>query len=321
VIPVDETDVASITSEVSAGAGGVILFGSEAPSDLGSSLAQLVANAPGGIAPFVMTDQEGGVVQRMANLVGWMPSARDMGATMTPAQIEHLTLEVGRKMKAAGVTMDLAPVLDLDAGVGPNARDPDGTRSFSLNRRIASADGLAFAAGLEAAGIVPVVKHFPGLGEATGNTDVAPARTLPWGNLQKNGLLPFEAAVSAGIPAVMVSNATVPGLTPVPASISGVVITEVLRDRLGFSGLVLTDSLSAGALSNAGYSVPTASVDALVAGADMVLYTAEASEVASLTDQTVAAIVSAVGSGALSRSRLVNAALHIVDAKHADLCA
>jgi beta-N-acetylhexosaminidase len=320
VIPVAEDDVGSAAAEVAAGAGGVILFGTQAPPGLAWSLAQLVRDAPGGIGPFVMTDEEGGAVQRMANLIGLIPSAREMAATMTPAQIDDLAVQAGRRMRAAGVTMDLAPVLDLDGGPGPNAADPDGTRSFSPAQKTASADGLAFAAGLQAAGVVPVVKHFPGLGGATANTDVAPASTLSWRNLQANGLRPFQAAVGAGVPAVMVTNASIPGLTNLPASISPTVITQVLRERLGFSGLVLTDSLSAVALSAAGYSVPRASVGALAAGADMVLYSADPSTVASLTDQTVQAIVSAVGSGELAKSRLENAVLHILAAKHIDPC-
>ena len=85
VIPVDEDDVGSAAPEVAAGAGGVILFGTQAPSGLTSSLAQLVRNAAGGVPPFVMTDEEGGAVQRMANLAGSIPSAREMAATMTAA--------------------------------------------------------------------------------------------------------------------------------------------------------------------------------------------------------------------------------------------
>ncbi|MFZ2032897.1 MAG: glycoside hydrolase family 3 N-terminal domain-containing protein, partial [Candidatus Dormiibacterota bacterium] len=118
VVPVAESDVAAVTTEVAAGAGGVILFGSSAPANLGSSLHTLSLAAPGGIAPFVMTDEEGGVVQRMANLVGSMPSARQMAATMSAAQIRQLVTGVALRMHAAGITMDLAPVLDLDNGVG-----------------------------------------------------------------------------------------------------------------------------------------------------------------------------------------------------------
>jgi len=320
MVPVDEGDVASIAPQVAAGAGGVILFGSMAPPDLGSRLTQLDATAPGGVAPLVATDEEGGAVQRMANLVGGIPSAREMALTMTPAEIESLAFGLGQRLRAAGVTVDLAPVLDLDAGDGPSSTDPDGTRSFGVSPTLVTADGLAFLGGLEQAGVVPVVKHFPGLGGATGNTDNGPASTAPWSIVEHEGLVPFEAAVADVVPAVMVTDATVPGLTNVPASISGAVIEGVLRGRLGFDGLVLTDSLSAGAFGALGYSVPQATVDALIAGADMVLYSADSSQVGALTDQTVAAIVSAVSSGQLSLSRLIDADAHILGAKHVNLC-
>jgi beta-N-acetylhexosaminidase len=320
VVPVEETDVAAVTTDIAAGAGGVILFGSTAPANLDASLHSLVAAAPDGIAPFVMTDEEGGVVQRMANLVGSLPSARQMAATMSPAQIQQLVTTVARRMHAAGVTMDLAPVLDLDDGQGPDNADPDGTRSFSLNPSVASADGIAFLRGLEAGGIVPVVKHFPGLGQASGNTDVAPATTQPWSTLQKAGLLPFESALAVGAPAVMVANAVVPGLSTLPASISPAVITTVLRDQLGFQGLVMTDSLSAGSLADIGYSVPRAVVAAITAGADMVLYTAAAAQVSSLTQATATALVAAVGAGTLDRGRLMSAVSNIIAAKGVDLC-
>jgi beta-N-acetylhexosaminidase len=321
VVPVDESDVATVTAEVAAGAGGVILFGSSAPAGLGAGLQQLIASAPGGVSPFVMTDEEGGVVQRMANLVGSLPSARQMAATMSPAQIRQLVTTVASRMRAAGITMDLAPVLDLDNGVGPNNRDPDGTRSFGLNPNVTAADGVAYLQGLEAGGIVPVVKHFPGLGQASGNTDVAPATTQPWAALQHAGLLPFETAFAAGAPVVMIANATVPGLSTLPASISPAVMTTVLRDQLGFHGLVMTDSLSAGALVDIGYSVPRAAVAAIAAGADMVLYTAASAQVASLTAATAAALVAAVDAGTLTRTRLMSAVEDILTAKRVDLCA
>lgn len=319
-VPVDESDVASVTAQVAAGAGGVILFGSSAPANLGAALQSLDASAPDGLAPFVMTDEEGGVVQRMANLVGSIPSARQMGATLTPVQIRQLATDLAVRMRAAGVTMDLAPVLDVDGGQGPNNLDPDGTRSFSANEETAAADGLAFAAGLRAGGVVPVVKHFPGLGGATGNTDVTPASTPPWSTLQKVGLVPFEDAFDAHVAAVMIANASVPGLSKLPASISPEVITGLLRDQLGFQGLVITDSLSAISLSAIGYSVPAATVAALEAGADMVLFDAGQTAVAALTSQIVSAVVSAVGSGKLARSRLVSAVTHILAVKRVQVC-
>jgi beta-N-acetylhexosaminidase len=298
----------------------VILFGASAPANLAADVQSLSAVAPNRVAPFVMTDEEGGVVQRMANLVGSIPSAREMGATMTPAQIRQLATGLARRMRAAGVTMDLAPVLDVDGGQGPNDRDPDGTRSFGSDAKIAAADGLAFAAGLQDGGIVAVVKHFPGLGGATGNTDVTPASTLAWSALKGAGFVPFEDAVNAQAPAVMIANAIVPGLSNLPASISPTVITTLLRGQLGYRGLVITDSLSATALGAIGYSVPQATVAAIEAGADMVLYNATVATVALLTNETVSALVSAAGAGTLDRARLVNAVMHILTAKGVDLC-
>lgn len=320
VVPVMETDVAAAQPEVTAGAGGVILFGSAAPATLPAALAALNRSAPG-VPPLVMTDEEGGAVQRMANLVGSVPSARAMAATMTPAQVSALAETVGRRMRAAGVTVDLAPVVDLDGGAGPSNSDPDGTRSFSTDPATATADALAFATGLRRAGVLPVVKHFPGLGGATGNTDVEPASTPPWSTEQAHGLLPFEAAVHAGMPAVMVANASVPGLTAAPASLSPAAITGVLRQRLGFHGLVITDSLSAVAISAAGYTVSRATVAALAAGADMVLYGGTDPASVQATEQaTVAAVVAAVQSGALARSRLVSAVSHVLAAKGLTAC-
>jgi beta-N-acetylhexosaminidase len=320
VVPVDENNVMSVSPEVAAGAGGVILFGSSAPTNLGAQLRALEAVAPGGIRPLIMTDEEGGVVQRMANLVGSIPSARQMGATMTPAQIEQLAVGLAQRMRASEVTMDLAPVLDVDGGQGPNNVDADGTRSFSANVATASTDGVAFATGLHNGGIVPVVKHFPGLGGTIGNTDVTAAATQSWSALQSGGLRPFESAIAAHVPAVMVANATVPGLTNQPASVSPAVINGVLRGQLGFQGLVITDSLSAVALSANGYTVPRAAVAALGAGADMVLYNSDPSAVAALTNQTVSAIVSAVAAGTLSRAALEVAAGRVLAAKSIDLC-
>jgi beta-N-acetylhexosaminidase len=244
-----------------------------------------------------------------------------MARTMTAAQIEHLAAAVGRQMKAAGVTMDLAPVLDLDGGQGPNAQNADGTRSFGTDPVRTSADGLAFAAGLHAGGVLAVVKHFPGLGSATGNTDSGPAATVAWSTLRTSGLLPFRDAIDAGIPAVMVANATVPGLTTRPASISSVVITKLLRHRLGFTGLVITDSVSAQALGAIGYPVPRAAVAALAAGADMVLFGTGVNDDPQLMNLSVHAIVSAVRSGSLPRSRLTAAVEHVLTAKAVDLCA
>jgi beta-N-acetylhexosaminidase len=260
-----------------------------------------------------------------------MPWPRDDVASMTPAQLQALTTRVGYQMRQLGVTVDLAPVLDLDAGAGPSATDPDGLRSFSANAAVTTAYGEAFSRGLEAAGVLPVVKHFPGLGGSTGNTDDGPASTQPIGALRAAGLRPFQAAIRSGAPAVMVANATVPGLTTLPASLSPAAVNGLLRSELGFSGLVLTDSLSAGAITAAGFDLPRAAVAAIGAGADMVLFgstltpadTAQLSEanVERSIGQVVQAISAAVAGSALANSRIDDAVVHVLTVRGVHICA
>jgi beta-N-acetylhexosaminidase len=320
VVPVQLTSLGSVQPEIASGAGGVLLFGATAPADLAAQLTRLESASPGGIAPLVMSDIEGGFVERAANLLGPMPSARQLAQTMTPAQIQAYASAAGRRMRATGITMDLAPVMDLDAGYGPTAANPDGSRSFSDNPQVTASDSGAFAAGLSAAGVIPVAKHFPGLHGAGDNTDLGPAQTLSWSTLQHSGLVPFTAAIDNGLPAVMLSNASVPGLSTLPASISPQVV-GALRDQLGFKGLILTDSLTAGAITRIGLSAPSAIAAAIVAGADMVLYDDAHVDVAATARAAVAAIAAAVTSGRLPREQLVASVGRVLAAKHVDLCA
>ncbi|MET8802204.1 glycoside hydrolase family 3 N-terminal domain-containing protein [Streptomyces sp. NPDC004546] len=319
-VPVSETSVSDVTSEVSAGAGGVLLFGSKAPSDLGSRLTTLKTHVPGHLGLLVMTDEEGGGIQRMANLVGSLPWAAYMGAHWTPAQIQQNVTKVATKMAAAQVNMDLAPVVDVDGrNVAPSKTNPDGWRSFSGSTSVVSKDGVAYMNGLRAGNVIPVVKHFPGLGGSSYNSDFGPAHTLPWSTLQKVAIPPFTAAIKAGAPAIMVSNNVVPGLGTNPASLSPTAISSELRGKLGFKGLVVTDSLSAKAISAAGFSVPTAAVQALRSGADMVMFDL-GGNVSSQTSAIATAITNAVAGGHLARSRLIDAAGHVLAVRHVNLC-
>ncbi len=224
-------------------------------------------------------------------------------------------------MAAAGVNMDLAPVADVDGrSVVPSASNPDGLRSFSGSTATVTKDTVAYLKGLRSGGVIPVVKHFPGLGHASYNTDDGPAHTLPWSTERSVAIPPFKAAIGAGAPAVMTSNASVPGLATNPGSISPTLISYELRGKLGFHGLVLTDSLTAKAISAAGWSLPAAAVQALRSGADLVLF-GPVSNAQAETNAIAARIVSEVSSGHLSRTRLINAAGHILAVRHVHLCA
>ncbi|WP_052441731.1 glycoside hydrolase family 3 N-terminal domain-containing protein [Streptacidiphilus anmyonensis] len=319
-VPVSETAPSAVTTEVAAGAGAVLLFGSSAPSNLGSQLATLRTHVPGHLGLLVMTDEEGGGIQRMANLVGSLPWPAYMGAHWTAAQIQANVAAVGKKMAAAGVNVDLAPVADVDGrNVAPGASDPDGWRSFSGNTTVAARDTVAYMNGLRSAGVIPVLKHFPGLGGASYNTDDGPAHTLPWATEKTVGLPPFTSAIAAGAPAVMMSNATVPGLATNPGGLSPTQITYELKGKLGFHGLVVTDSLDAKAVSAAGFGVPAAAVQALNSGADLVLFSL-GSNVSSETNAVATAITNAVSGGHLARARLIDAAGQVLAVRHVNLC-
>jgi len=330
-VPVLNADLAAVDSEVRNGAGGVLFLGaSPAPADLGTRVRTLLRGAPAHTRPLVMADEEGGGIQRLAPLVSPVPWPRDMARTMTPSAVRALAAGVGRQMRAAGVTVDLAPVADVDDRPGPSLTNPDGARSFSGNPETAATYTVAFMRGLIDAGVLPVVKHFPGLGGTTANTDVGPAPTRSLRQLATTGLVPFRAAVRAGAPAVMVSNAYVPGLTSAPSSLSPAVVAGLLRRQLGFHGLVLTDSLSAGAVLAGGRTLPQAAVGAIAAGADLILFgsTLTAAETALLSgtnvrrsyDAIIGGIVAAVRAGQLSTARLTAAAVAVADAARDRLC-
>jgi beta-N-acetylhexosaminidase len=322
-VPVEETSVSDVKSEVADGVGGLLLFGASAPANLGSELATLEGSVPGKLGLLVMTDEEGGGVQRMANLVGNLPWAATMGKTWAPSKIEAAARQVATKMAAAHVDMDLAPVVDVDGrNVPPGPSDPDGWRSFSGKTSVVVSDGLAFMTGMIAGGVIPVLKHFPGLGGVSQNTDDGPAHTLPWSTLEKVALPPYVEGIKDKAPAIMVSDATVPGLAEYPASLSPAAIGRELVKTLGFKGLILTDSLTAGAITDSAFpalrSLPAASAQAVFAGADMVLFGlgATPADTLSETNSIANAMVGAVATHRLSRSRLLAAATAVLAARH-----
>ena len=321
-IPVNATNLGAIAPAARAGFGGLLLFGAVAPSSMGTVLNRLQAMNPHHTSMLIMTDEEGGGVQRLTNVVGSIPWAQTMGKNLRPTQITALGLRIGRGLRAAGVNMDLAPVLDVDGrAVYPGASNPDGLRSFSGSASVAGADGVAFALGLAQANVTSVVKHFPGLGGTSPNTDYGPAATKPWATLQKGGLLPFERAIASGVPAIMLSNASVPGLSSLPSTLSPVVIKE-LRQNLGFQGLIMDDSLSAGAIGALHLGPPGAAVKSVAAGSDMILFGSPTNPAATMTlaREISGALVGAISNGMLTRPALAQAAAHVLMTRNPTIC-
>ena len=210
----------------------------------------------------IAVDEEGGTVQRFASLLGDLPSAAEM-AGWPADEVRRLATERAVALSGHGVTVNLAPVLDV--GPAPGIE----TRSFSDDPVLVAGHGAAFAEGVLAGGLVPVAKHFPGHGRANADSHEELATTPPVDDLREVDLLPF-ALVPDGT-AVMVGHLAVPGLTEgVPASLSAAAVTGLLRDELGFDGVVVTDDLSMRAVAQL-VDVPTAARLALIAGADLLM--------------------------------------------------
>ncbi|MCL5077035.1 MAG: hypothetical protein M1288_02825 [Actinobacteria bacterium] len=300
---VTSADIGSLQSAdkaVSSGVGGIVLMGNANSQDLKSEISSLVSKSPMGIRPLVMTDEEGGAIQRLAELVGSMPWPRTMASSMTLAAVENMSYSVGLKMKNLGVNVDLAPVVDLDAGAGPSRTNPDGKRSFSPQPLIAAEYAQRFMLGMIKAGVIPVMKHFPGLGQSSGNTDVMAAHTLPYQELVSTGLVPFEKLKT--MPAmVMVSNASVPGLSKgVPSSLSPKVMS-ILRSVVGFGGVVITDSLETVSIQSYQPNISKAVVDSAAAGADLIMLASSNPNQFSVYSEARAALANAILTNQISR--------------------
>jgi beta-N-acetylhexosaminidase len=244
---------------------GVILFGANG-GDRGQwrRLTRSLQRAGGGRA-LVMVDQEGGDIRT----VGYAGPTASQPFQGTAASVRRSAAAAGHQLRAAGVQVNLAPVADV-----PRPGSVMATRSFAGDEHGVAARTKASIRGLRDARIAATVKHFPGLGGATVNTDDAPATVrVP----TERDLVPFRAAIGEGVPLVMLSHASYPGLDDRRiASQSKPIVTDLLREKLGFEGVIVTDSLEAEAvLARSG--VATAAERSIRAGADLILMTGSAS--------------------------------------------
>jgi len=277
---------------------GVVVLG--APDDgVTGAIAGLQASST--VGPLVVAvDEEGGVVQRLGELLGHLPAAREM-ADGTPDEARAVAAERAEALAALGFTMNLAPVVDVGGGPGI------GSRAFSDDPEVVVEYALAVATGIASAGLTPVFKHFPGHGRA----DADSHRTLPvtprLDEMQGVDLVPWrELPYGAVGAAVMVGHLDVPGLTyGDPASLSKAAVDGLLRNDLGFSGVVIADYLGMGAVT-ASTPQPEAAAAALVAGADLLIVGDDESPAASaaMVAMVALAIETALDEGSLAVDRL-----------------
>jgi len=296
------TPPSSLLSDISAGlVGGVIFFGENITSTsqiagVISQLRQAAAHSPVKLPLLLMTDQEGGLVRRLPGQPTL--SAKQMGQAADPvAAASAGGTGAGQNLRAVGMNVNLAPVLDVFYTAG-NFIDQF-QRSFSNNPATVASLGAAFISAQQATAVAATAKHFPGLGSAatSQNTDTGSV-TL---NVSQNQLhtideVPYPAAISAGVMLIMCSWALYPALdASLPAGLSPTIVSGELRGRNGFRGVTITDALEAGALAAYGTTAQRA-VKAAGAGMDLILCSARD---VSQGDSARGALATALGNGSL----------------------
>ncbi len=251
---------------------GVVLFEADFPTRAaGRALIEEVQAVPrprrlAHLPLLVMTDQEGGEVKRVDGPP--QVSAATMGRR-GPAYAREQGRLTAADLKSLGVTVDLAPVLDVGRPGGVIA---DTERAFADDAPGVVDTAIPFAEGLESGDVAATAKHFPGLGAAAENTDFeAQSLALSRGELFDVDMAPYRAFVAAGGRLVMLATATYPALSPRPAAFSRRIVTGQLRGRLGFHGVTITDSLGSTAVAEFG-GQREAAVDGAAAGDDLLLF-------------------------------------------------
>lgn len=258
----------------------------------------------------VAVDEEGGRVQRIDDLDGSLPSARELAATKTPDEVRALGVQRGQQLRARGVTVDYAPDADV-------SEEPDdaviGDRSYSADPAKVRQYAMAFANGLRQSGITPVLKHFPGHGHGSGDSHKGTVTTPPLDQLRQVDLQPYRNIAEYGKIEVMVGHLDVPDLTNgVPASISPAAY-QLLRGEYHFTGPVITDDLGGMKAITDQYSLPDAVLKALQSGADEALFSSGSGNVGQVLDR----LTKAVADGDLPADRVAASVQRVLTSKGA----
>lgn len=264
-----------------------------------------------GLLPFLGVDEEGGAVARIAGNsafgVSNVGNMSDIGATGDAQNAYNAGTVIGTYLHQLGFNLDFAPVADV-------LTNPDntaiGNRSFGSDAQMVSEMVTSELAGLSSQGIYGVVKHFPGHGGTTGDSHDG-AVTLEDGleELTAQELVPFKSAIESGVSFVMVGHIAVPNVIgdDTPASLSSMMITDILRNQMGYEGIVITDGMNMGAIT-ANYTADQAAVMAISAGADIILMPQD-------YETAYNGVLQALQSGTITEERINESVTRIVRVK------
>lgn len=289
----------SLRELIERGVSAVILFARnvQAPVQVRELTREIKALATRPI--MICIDQEGGRVQRLRG-PGFSdtPSMRELGRSADPAAAQEVGTRLGQELRALGIDMNLAPVLDVDS----NPANPViGERSFGSNPKLVATLGVAFAQGLQTGGVAACGKHFPGHGDTHLDSHThLPRLRLDLARLEQVELPPFNAAIHAKIPAIMAAHVVFEAIDPsAPATMSAPVIRGLLRERLGFDGVVISDDLEMKAIIDH-FGIEEAVTRGAAAGIDLfsICHTPD------LQHRAIDALSRAVENGDLSRESL-----------------
>ena len=285
------------------GLGGVVLYARnvESPEQVRALTAELARARPDVV---IATDEEGGDVTRLEAQTGSSyPGNLALGQVDDLALTREVAAAIGQDLTVAGITLDFAPVGDVNT----DPRNPViGVRAFGDRAERVAAHVGAFVTGLQSTGVSACAKHFPGHGGTAIDSHVALPTVGGDGAALAAALLPFKAAIAAGVRAIMTAHVVVPAWDIRPATLSARILSDLLRGELGFSGLVITDGMDMAAIA-AVAGIEDGSVLALAAGADAICIGGGPVD-AGIVDRLANAIVAAVRSGRLSEARLRDAA-------------
>ncbi|WP_449538965.1 beta-N-acetylhexosaminidase [Ferdinandcohnia sp. Marseille-Q9671] len=291
--------------------GGIIFNGDNlvSPEQAVTYLNQIKQLNKGDIPLFFGVDQEGGRIAKLPGVLPNLPTNLEIGKMNDPTLSYEIGTVLGQELKAFGFNVNFAPVLDVNS----NPDNPViGDRSFSNNPEIVSKLGIQTMKGLHSQSIVSAIKHFPGHGDTHVDSHLElPKVTKTFEELNELEFVPFRQAINEGADMVMVGHILVPVIDKTyPSSMSKKIITDILRQELGFKGVVITDDFYMKAITN-DYEIGEAAVQSIKAGSDIIMVAHDYNKVVQVQN----AIKKAVENGEISEKRIDKSVERILEMK------
>ena len=291
------------------GIGGMILYAANMTKKTQTTNLIATAQASAQIPMLVVTDEEGGYVDRLKQLYGWRPTASEIGATNNPTYAKQQGQKTGQDMAALGFNADFAPDVDVQQVAGPDQI----TRTFGTTPQQVTTMAGAWMTGMQSAGVAVCLKHFPGLGDAKTDAHLdLPVIKESRAQIEANDLAPYRNLIATGqVQMIMTTDLLMPALDPtLPAEISPTIVTGILRQELGYNGVVVTDALYMAGIADK-WSEPQAGVLAIEAGDDMLVGAFSPY----MVGLTISALKAAISSGQITKARIDESVRRILTLK------